>query len=133
MRGYFGDVERAAEGKADCAPADYEPLHLRSGLLRRTEAGPCQYRFDVIHFNSGLHGWEYTEDQYKAAFPRLLDALQQHGRGSTLIWRTTTPVCNREDLEQLSETTDRVRQRNAIAAAFVEPLGPCPWTICSRS
>ncbi len=123
VRGYFAGVEKALEGQANCArlttsrcicdPVFFDELTL---LL-------AQYRFDVIHFNNGLHGWEYTEDQYKAAFPRLLDTLQQQARGAKLIWTTTTPVRHREALGELSETTDRVRQRNAIAAGFVEPLG----------
>jgi len=25
--------------------------------------------FRVVHFNNGMHGWSYTEAQYKAAFP----------------------------------------------------------------
>lgn len=26
-------------------------------------------RFRLVHFNNGMHGWAYTELQYKAAFP----------------------------------------------------------------
>lgn len=26
-------------------------------------------RFRVVHFNNGMHGWAYTEAQYKSAFP----------------------------------------------------------------
>ena len=123
VRGYFGDVERALEGRANCARLTTSRCICDPVFFHELKLVLAQYRFDVIHFNNGLHGWGYTEDQYKAAFPRLLNALQQHGRGSTPIWRTTTPVRNREALDKLSETTDRVRQRNAIAAAFVEPLG----------
>ncbi len=123
VRGYFGDVERALEGRANCARLTTSRCICDPVFFDELKLILAQYRFDVIHFNNGLHGWGYAEDQYKAAFPRLLDTLQQHGRGSTLIWRTTTPVRNREALDKLSETTDRVRQRNAIAAGFVEPLG----------
>ncbi len=123
VRGYFRGVEQALEGQADCARLTTSRCICDPVFFDELKLLLAQYRFDVIHFNNGLHGWGYTEDQYKAAFPRLLDALQQHSRGAKLIWTTTTPVRHREALGELSETTDRVRRRNAIAAEFVEPLG----------
>jgi pimeloyl-ACP methyl ester carboxylesterase len=123
VRGYFAGVERELEGQADCARLTTSRCICDPVFFDELKLVLTQYRFDVIHFNNGLHGWGYTEDQYKAAFPRLLDALQQHSRGAKLIWTSTTPVRRREALSELSETTDRVRQRNAIATAFVEPLG----------
>ena len=32
--------------------------------------------FRVVHFNNGMHGWGYTEAQYKAAFPALLSSVR---------------------------------------------------------
>jgi hypothetical protein len=28
-------------------------------------------RFRIVHFNNRMHGWGYSEEQYKAAFPSL--------------------------------------------------------------
>jgi len=118
-RGYFGGVEQALEGKANCArlttsrcicdPVFFEELML---VLR-------QYRFRVIHFNNGLHGMGYTEAQYRQAFARLMDTLQEHGVAARLIWATTTPVRTRSSLDELADTTERVRERNRIANEFV--------------
>ena len=32
--------------------------------------------FRVVHFNNGMHGWDYTEAQYKAAFPEFLRTVR---------------------------------------------------------
>src|SRR5580765_189300 len=32
--------------------------------------------FAVVHFNNGLHGWGYTEAQFKSGFPIFLQALR---------------------------------------------------------
>lgn len=63
-RGYFGGVEKQLAGKAYCArqttskcvsdPTFNDDLLL---LLK-------QYKFSAIHFNNGLHGWGYSEEQY---------------------------------------------------------------------
>src|ERR1700681_2207850 len=32
--------------------------------------------FRVVHFNNGMHGWNYTEAKYKTAFPDLLHCVR---------------------------------------------------------
>jgi len=33
--------------------------------------------FSVVHFNNGMHGWAYSEAQYRAAFPAFLLAVKR--------------------------------------------------------
>lgn len=122
-RGYFGEVEKALEGKANCArlttsrclcdPVFFEELML---VLR-------QYRFAVIHFNNGLHGMGYTQAQYRQGFAQLMETLQGHGQGARLIWAATTPVRKRGALAELDDSTETVKERNRIAAEFVAEAG----------
>lgn len=122
-RGYFGEVEKALDGKANCArlttsrcicdPVFFDELMM---MLR-------QYRFAVIHFNNGLHGMGYTQDQYRDGFAKLMDTLREQGQGAKLIWAMTTPVRKRGALEQLDDSTEVVKERNRIAAQFVVEAG----------
>jgi hypothetical protein len=73
-------------------------------------------KFDVIHFNNGMHGWGYTEDEYKRYFPELLSAVHAGAPSARLIWATITPV--RKD-KQGGATNSRIDTRNAIAHEFV--------------
>ncbi len=101
-RGYFGGVEKQLAGKAYCArlttskcvsdPTFNDDLEL---LLR-------QYKFNVIHFNNGLHGWGYTEDQYRDGLLRTVTAVKQNSGDAKLIWATTTPVRESNTLQQFS-------------------------------
>jgi hypothetical protein len=73
--------------------------------------------FRVVHFNNGMHGWAYSEAQYKEAFPKYLRTLRgTFGPVAELIWATTTPV--RADATG-GATNPRVDARNMIADAFV--------------
>jgi len=122
-RGYFGEVEKALAGKANCArlttsrcicdPVFFDELLM---VLR-------QYRFAVIHFNNGLHGMGYTQDQYRQGFAKLMEVLREHGQGAGLIWAATTPVRKRGALSELDGSTQTVRERNRIAAEFVATAG----------
>ena len=78
-------------------------------------------RFRVVHFNNGMHGWAYTEVQYKAGFPAFLRAVRSlTAKGGALIWASTTPV--RSDAAN-GPTNPRLEERNRIAAQFVQTSG----------
>jgi lysophospholipase L1-like esterase len=73
--------------------------------------------FAVVHFNNGLHGWGYTETQFKSGFPIFLQAIRVlPGRGK-LIWTSITPV---KPAASNGATNPRIDARNAIARAFIE-------------
>jgi len=74
--------------------------------------------FRIVHFNNGMHGWEYTEAQYKAAFPEFLRTVRSLvAKNNALIWATTTPV---KPQAFNGATNERVDARNVIARRFVD-------------
>lgn len=76
--------------------------------------------FQVVHFNNGMHGWSYSEKQYKTAFPSYLQTVAKiAGRSGTLIWTSTTPVLPTAH----GATNPRIDARNAIADSFVRAEG----------
>lgn len=119
-RGYFGGAEKHLAGKASCArlttskcvsdPTFNDDLQL---LLK-------QYRFSVIHFNNGLHGWGYTEEQYREGLAQTLLAIRQHAGDARLIWTTTTPMRKKDDLQAFADDTSRVKARNVLAAEIMK-------------
>jgi hypothetical protein len=77
--------------------------------------------FRVVHFNNGMHGWEYTEEEYRAGFPALLRSVRAlAGRNGKLIWASTTSV-GPDPFNQA--TNPRIDARNEIARRFVEQAG----------
>lgn len=74
-------------------------------------------RFRVVHFNNGMHGWAYTEQQYKREFPAFLRVMRSLVKNDTqLIWASTTPV--KSDTVD-GATNSRVEERNRIALESV--------------
>jgi lysophospholipase L1-like esterase len=73
--------------------------------------------FRVVHLNNGMHGWGYTEAQFKAAFPEFLRTVRSLvASNSDLIWATITPV---HPKAFNGATNDRIDARNAIAKGFI--------------
>ena len=75
-------------------------------------------KFDVIHFNNGMHGWQHSEAEYRKALPKLIKTIQAHAPKAKLIWATTTPLRDGKGVtyDTKAEYSDeRIAARNAIA------------------
>ena len=53
----------------------------------------------------------------------MIATFNDRADNAHLIWATTTPVRNRENLEQIDERTERVKARNQIAAETMKERG----------
>lgn len=121
-RAYYPEVEQRLEGQAYVGRLATSKSLGDPVLLDETAAVLKQYRFDVIHFNNGMHGWDYTEDEYARALPDWLATIRAGAPGARLIWATTTPVRERDTLA-LAPRTERVRARNRIGLAIAQRAG----------
>lgn len=115
-RGYSGAVTEKLKGKAAVSRLATSKSVGDPALLEEIKLVLKQYKFDVIHFNNGLHGWGYSEADYRAHFPELLALFKEYAPQAKLIWATTTPVREKGNLKQFEARTERVKARNAIAA-----------------
>ena len=115
-RGYYKTVEDKLKGKAVvCRLATSKSLG-DPGLLDEVKLVLGQAKFDVVHFNNGMHGWGYTEGEYVKAIPDLVATIRKGAPGAKLVWASTTPVRVNGKIEQLDPKTDRVKARNKSAA-----------------
>jgi hypothetical protein len=118
-RGYFGAVEKHLAGKAYCARLTTSKCVSDPTFNDDLKLILNQYKFSVIHFNNGLHGWGYTEDQYRDGLLKTVAAVNEHAGDAKMIWATTTPVREKANLETFAERTDRVKVRNKLASEIM--------------
>ena len=76
-QGYFRDVEKDLTGKAYCAKYATSKFMGNPDYLDELKLILKRYRFSVIHINNGLHGWTYTEEQYRQSLPKLMETLKK--------------------------------------------------------
>jgi hypothetical protein len=119
-RGYFDGVEKQLAGKAYCARLTTSKCVADPSFLDEVLLLLKQYRFAVIHVNNGLHGFGYTEEQYRTGLSALLNTLDKNAVDAKLIWATTTPVRKSGNLAQIAEETECVKARNRITAKVFE-------------
>ena len=118
-RGYYAEVQKILAGKAYVARLATSKSIGDPGLLKEVSLIMGYYKFDIVHFNNGLHGWKYSEQQYEKAFPDLVSTIRKNAPRAKLIWATTTPVRVKAEINTLDSKTERIKERNRIAQAFV--------------
>jgi lysophospholipase L1-like esterase len=118
-RGYYPETARLLAGHANCylfaTSASSGDPRLPKQIAAYSDIGPPT--FAVIHFNNGMHGWGYTEQQYTNGLPSLISALRQLAPHAILVWATTTPVLKADDA---GATNPRIDERNRLALTLMQ-------------
>lgn len=118
-RGYYPEVAASLKGAANvylfatsaCSGDPRLPEQIR-GYFKM-----MGLPFAVVHFNNGMHGWGYSEQQYAAGLPEMLAAVRVGAPSARLIWATTTPV--RKDDVSGGASNARIDARNKSAAELM--------------
>ena len=116
---YYPEVNESLKGMAYGARLSTSKSIGDPALLDEVALILQQEHFDVVHFNNGMHGEGYTEEQYQAAFPELVKTIRKYAPQAKLIWASTTPVRCGGDMADFHPKTERIRERNRIAAECV--------------
>ena len=125
-RAYYPEVEKRLAGKAYVGRLSSSAFISDPALTKQIIMVLSQYKFDVIHFNNGMHGWQHSEKEYDDAFPKFLATIKQYAPNAKLIWADTTtlkvsPESNPNDPGHA--TDDRIAARNDIALKYIKPEG----------
>lgn len=120
-RGYTQAARRALAGKANVHRAPANCGGTAAGLKNidawLASAGGNE-RWDVIHFNFGIHDRNTTPSDYVARLEQLVERMRR--TGARLIWASTTPI---PDNPATGQTALSIVERNAAAADLMQKLG----------
>lgn len=116
-RGYTQSVRAALAGQANVhrAPANCGPTAL---ALTKLDVWLGDGRWDVIHFNFGIHDRNTPPADYAQRLEQLV--VRMKATGATLLWASTTPI---PDDTAKQQTAASIVERNAIAARIMEQHG----------
>jgi hypothetical protein len=122
-RDYYRPAEKLLEGRAYTARLSTSRFISDPVLLQEIALVLDNNKFQVIHFNNGMHGWQHSEAEYQAAFPKLLATLKAHAPDARLIWAATTSLKESKPLPpggHSQASDERIAERNKIALSLVQ-------------
>ena len=116
-RGYTQPTRKALAGKANVhrAPANCGPT--ASGI-KNLDAWLGEGKWDVIHFNFGIHDRATPAADYVKRLEEIVVRLEK--TGAKLIWASTTPI---PDNPAQKQTAQSVVEKNALAAEVMKKHG----------
>jgi hypothetical protein len=93
-RGYYPKVVALLAGKANCylfatSASAGDPRLLRQ-VNEYLDSNAVQ--FSVIHFNNGMHGWDYSPSEYAKGLSEIIRTFRAHEPNGKLVWASTTPL-----------------------------------------
>jgi hypothetical protein len=125
-RDYYPQVEKLLAGKAYVGRLTSSAFISDPALAQQITMMLSQYKFDIIQFNNGMHGWPHSEKEYEEAFPEFLATIRDHAPNAKLIWANTTSLKispNDPPGDQPQATDERIAARNDIATKFAKAGG----------
>ena len=116
-RGYTQATRKVLAGKANVhrAPANCGPT--ASGL-KNLEVWLGAGKWDVIHFNFGIHDRGTPAADYVKRLEEIVTRLEK--TGAKLIWASTTPI---PDNPAQKQTAQSIVEKNALAAEVMKKHG----------
>lgn len=116
-RGYTQAARKALAGKANVhrAPANCGPT--ASGV-KNIDVWLGDGRWDVIHFNFGIHDRNTPVADYTQRLELLIERMKQ--TGAKLVWASTTPI---PDDPAKNQTAASIVERNQAAALLMKKHG----------
>ncbi len=118
-RGYYPATAKELDGVANVylfATSASSGDKRLPGQLRENFA-MMGLKFAVIHFNNGMHGWGYTDQEYVRGLPGMIRALREGAPHAALMWASTTPVLH--DSTKGESSNARIDERNRLAAEIM--------------
>ena len=91
-QGYYNFVKDSLQGKAYIARYTTSRGIGDPALFEEIKTIIKYHKFKVIHFNNGLHGCDYTAEQYETGLKKLVKVLKKYGQDAELIGATSTRV-----------------------------------------
>ena len=117
-RGYTLAARKALAGKANVhrAPENCGPT---ANALKKLDVWLGTGRWDVIHFNFGIHDRATPAADYAQRLETIIQRLQK--TGAKLVWATTTPVP--PDTKDGPSAATQIEEKNRIALEVMKKHG----------
>jgi hypothetical protein len=89
-------------------------------LIEQLRSVFFSFKFDIISFNNGLHGVEYTDEQYSQYIPVVYNLFRESNHGLKLIWVNTTARRIHDNIAEFEKYNVEVINRNRAVKKFTQ-------------
>ena len=113
---YQTDVRERLKGKANVTFWVSSYCVTRPEYKRHLMFALDDAKYDVIHFNNGLHSLKTPTDAWAKSLKATLELIREKQPQAKIVWCSSTPLTN-------ADKTAKCRELNAAAAKVVAEFG----------
>jgi hypothetical protein len=124
LNGYLPHAVKLLDGKAN-VDAWVNPYHQSEDFTRRLalalESGP----YDVVHLNTGLHGWQpgrIKAGTFEPLTRSLIEVIRQKCPNAKIVWASSTPILLKGERKLDPELDPIIVEQNRLAAKVMAEL-----------
>ena len=110
--GYKDEVKRLLDGRMTVSYWISSYCVTSPGYLRLLSFYLDEVKYDVIHFNNGLHSLGTEDADYEKGLRAALALIRAKQPKAKIVWATSTPLKD-------AEKTEKAKRLNAVAAKVV--------------
>jgi len=120
---YYPVVASKLQGKAYCSKFTTSRSMGDPALIEQLKTVFFSFKFDIICFNNGLHGVEYTDEEYSQYIPEVFKLFTGSNPGVKLLWVNTTARRIKDNVTAYEEKNQGVINRNMAVENFTKSKG----------
>jgi hypothetical protein len=117
---YYPAVAAILQDKVYCSKFTTSRSLGDPALIEQLRSVFFSFKFDVISFNNGLHGLEYTDEQYSLYIPEVYKLFTESNPGMRLIWVNTTGRRVKDNIAAFDDYNQGVITRNKAVENFTK-------------
>jgi hypothetical protein len=124
LNGYLPYAVKALVGKAN-VDAWVNPYHQSDDFNRRLAQALENGPYDVVHINTGLHGWQpgrIKEGTFEPLTKAMIEVIRQKCPDVKIIWASSTPIMIKGKHELDPELNPIIVEHNRMAAKVMAEM-----------
>ncbi len=116
---YYGVVVKKLGQNVSCSKFTTSKSLGDPVFIKQLESVLMLCDFDIISFNNGLHGADYSIEEYSRFVPIAYELLRENAKKS-VVWVNSTAIREKDNINEFTSKNRQIIERNKFLADFTK-------------
>ncbi|WP_223552219.1 SGNH/GDSL hydrolase family protein [Aestuariivivens sp. NBU2969] len=116
---YYEVIAKKIGDKVSCSKFTTSKSLGDPVFIKQLESVLTINNFDIITFNNGLHGGDYSIEEYGTHVSIVNELLKQNAKDA-VVWVNITAIREKNNLSQFAKRNDQIIERNKFLFEFTQ-------------
>lgn len=117
VESYYGVVAKKLGANVSCSKFTTSKSLGDPVFIKQLESVLMLCNFDIISFNNGLHGGDYSIEEYSKFVPIAYQLLRKNAKKS-VVWVNSTAIRKNDNINEFAPRNQQIIERNKYLSDF---------------